>query len=68
MVFSRWEDVAKDRDTRGTSSMACKERGSHARGVYPTQYASHMECGIALNEVPLTPGPEAASIVDHQSE
>ena len=22
--------------------MDCRERGSHARGVYPTQYTSHM--------------------------
>ena len=23
--------------------MDCRERGSHARGAYPTQYTSHME-------------------------
>ena len=43
MVFSRCEDVTKDRNTRGTSSMDCRERGSHARGVYPTYYTSRME-------------------------
>ena len=42
MVFSRCEDVVKDRNTRETSSMDCRERGSHARGVYPTQYTSRM--------------------------
>ena len=42
-VFSRCEDVAKDRNTKETSSMDCRERGSHARGVYPTQYTSRME-------------------------
>ena len=30
-------------NTRGTSSMDCRERGSHARGVYLTQYTSRME-------------------------
>ena len=37
-VFRRCEDAAKDRNTRGTSSMDCSDQGSHARGVYPTQY------------------------------
>ena len=37
-VLSRCEDVAKDRNARGTSSIDCRERGSHAGGVYPTQY------------------------------
>ena len=41
-VFSRCKDVAKDRNTWGTSSMNCRERRSHARGVYPTQYTSLM--------------------------
>ena len=41
-VFSRCEDVANDRNTRGTSSMDCRERGSHVRGVYPTLYTSRM--------------------------
>ena len=41
-VSSRCEDVAKDQNTRGTSSMDCRERRSHARGVYPTQYTSRM--------------------------
>ena len=41
-VFSRCKDVAKDRNTRGASSMDCRERGSHARGVCPTQYTSRM--------------------------
>ena len=40
--LSRCEDVAKYRITRGTSSTDCTERGSHARGVYPKQYTSHM--------------------------
>ena len=42
-VFSRCENVAKDRNTRGTSSMDCRVQRSHARGVYPTQYTSRME-------------------------
>ena len=33
IVFSRCKNVAKDRNTRGTSSMDCRERESHARGV-----------------------------------
>ena len=41
-VFSRCEDVAKDRNTRGTYSTDCRDRGSHARGVYPAQYTSRM--------------------------
>ena len=43
MVFSRCEDIARNRTTRGTSSMDSRERGSHERGVYPTQYTSRME-------------------------
>ena len=27
-----------------------------------------IDCGIALKEVPLTPGPEAVSIEAHESE
>ena len=27
---------------KGPFSMDCRERGSHARGVYPTQYTSRM--------------------------
>ena len=42
-VFSRCEDVAKYKNTRETSSMDCRERGTHARGVYPIQYTSYME-------------------------
>ena len=40
--LSRCEDVAKDRNTRGTPSMDCRKRGSHARGVYPTKDTSRM--------------------------
>ena len=40
--FSRYEEVAKDRNIRGTSSIDCRERGSAARGVYPTEYTSRM--------------------------
>ena len=39
---SRWKDVAKDRNAKGTSSMDCRERGSHARGVNPTQNTSRL--------------------------
>ena len=42
-AFIRCQDVAKDLNIRGTSSMDCRERGSNARGVYPTQYTSRME-------------------------
>ena len=42
-VFSRCKDDEKDRNTRGASSIDYRERGSHARGVYPTQYTSRME-------------------------
>ena len=30
--------------------MDCKERGSHARGVYPTQYTSRMETAWVKKE------------------
>ena len=50
-VFSRCEDVAKDRNTRGTSSIDCRERGSYARSVYPTQYTSRMETSRVKEEV-----------------
>ena len=38
-VFSRCEDVAKD---KRLFSMDCKERGFHARVVYPSQFTSRM--------------------------
>ena len=47
-VINRCEDIAKDRNTRGTSRMNYREWGSHAQGVYPTQYTSRM--GTAKNE------------------
>ena len=50
-VFSRCKDVAKDRNTRGTSSMDCRERGSHARGVYSTQYTSRIGTARVKEEV-----------------
>ena len=50
-VFSRGEDVAKDRNTRGTSNMDCREQGSRARSVYPTQYISGMETARVKEEV-----------------
>ena len=34
-----------------TSSMNCRERGSHARGVYPTQYTSRMGTARVKQEV-----------------
>ena len=50
-VFSLCEEVTKDRNIRGTSSMDCRERGSHARDVYPTQYTSRMETARVKEEV-----------------
>ena len=50
MVFSRCKDVAKDRNSRGTSSMNCRERGSHARDVHPTQDTSRMETARVKEE------------------
>ena len=50
-VFSRRKDVAKDRTTRGTSSIDCRERGSQARGEYPTQYTSRMETARVKEDV-----------------
>ena len=44
-VFSSCEDIAKERN------MDCRERGSHARGVYPTQYTSRMETARVKEEV-----------------
>ena len=35
--------MQKDREIRWSLfSTDCRDRGSHARGVYPTQYASRM--------------------------
>ena len=48
--MSRREDIAKDRNTRGTSSMDCRERGFHARGVYRTQYTWRMEIARVKEE------------------
>ena len=31
--------------------MNCRERGSHARGMYPTQYTSRMETAREKEEV-----------------
>ena len=50
-VFSHCKDIAKDRNTRGTSNMVCRKQGSHAQGVYPTQYTSHMETAMVKEEV-----------------
>ena len=36
---------------KGPSSMGCRERRSHARGVYPTQYTSHMRTARVKQEV-----------------
>ena len=41
-VLSRCEDVAKTPKYERHLSMDCRERGSHARGVYPTQDTSRM--------------------------
>ena len=49
-VFSRCQDVARDRNTRGTSSIDCRDRGSHARGVYLTLYTSRMETARVKQE------------------
>ena len=34
--------ILKDQNTRDHSAWTIRERGSHARGVYPTQYTSRM--------------------------
>ena len=36
---------------RGTSSIDCRERGSHVRGVYHTQYTSRMETARVKEDV-----------------
>ena len=36
---------------KGTSSMDCRERESHARGVYPTLYTSHTGTASVKQEV-----------------
>ena len=51
MVFLRCENVAKYRNTRGTSSMDCRERGSHARDVYPTHYTLRIDTARVKEEV-----------------
>ena len=50
-VCSPRENVVKDRNRRGTSSMDCRVRGFHERGVYPTQYTSRMEIARVKKEV-----------------
>ena len=35
---------------KGTSSMDCRERGSHARCLYPTQYTSRMGTSRVMQE------------------
>ena len=50
-VFSRCEDVARDRNTRGTSSTDFRKRGPHTRGVYPTRYTSLMETARVKEDV-----------------
>ena len=51
-------------NTRGTSSMDYRERGSHARGVYPTQYTSRMETARVKQEE----GADTKVIVKEQYE
>ena len=43
-IFIEYKVVPKDRNTRAFS-MDSREPRSHARGVYPTQYTSHMGTG-----------------------
>ena len=42
-VFSRCEDATKDRNTREHLVWTVEGTGSHARGVYSTQYTWRME-------------------------
>ena len=48
-IFSGCEDVAKDKNIKGTSSVDCRERGSHARDVYPTQYTERVKEEVGTN-------------------
>ena len=43
VVLALYGSITTRRKYKGTSSIDCRERGSHARGVYPTQYTSCME-------------------------
>ena len=51
-VFGGCEDIAIDRPKyKGPFSMACGERGSHARGVYHTQDTSRMGTARVKQEI-----------------
>ena len=45
-----YESITTRNKYKGTSSMNCRERGSHARGAYPTQYSSRMETARVKKE------------------
>ena len=43
-------DMSFRREIQGQYSMACREQGSHARGVYPAQDTSSIETARAKQE------------------
>ena len=51
VVLSLYGSTTMRRKYKGTSGMDCRERGSHARGLYPTQYTSRMETANMKEEV-----------------
>ena len=42
MVLGLYGSMTTHRKYKRTSSRGCRERGTHVRGVYPTQYTSRM--------------------------
>ena len=43
VIMAHYGSITTRQKCKGTSSMDYRERGSHARGVYPTQYTSRIE-------------------------
>ena len=51
MVLALYRSITTRRKYKGTSSIDCRDRGSYARGVYPTQYTSRIGAARVKQEV-----------------
>ena len=51
VVLALYGSITTHQKYKGISSMDCRERGSYARGVYPTQYTSRMRTARVKEEV-----------------
>ena len=51
VVLALYGSIITRRKYKGTFSMNCKERGSDARSVYPTQYTSRMGTARVKHEI-----------------